>query len=53
MNASRLKKLGLNQETLRNLSQRGDMAGRSLSVPHINCLTGLTCPECNPPARQN
>lgn len=48
-----VKKLSLNQETLRNMTpnELRAVVGGSLSVPHVNCLTGLSCPECNPPAR--
>jgi len=47
-------KLALDQETLRNMTQKQLRAvvGGALSVPHVNCLTGLSCPECNPPGRE-
>ncbi len=47
-------KLSLNQETLRNMTpnQLRAVVGGALSVPHVNCLTGLSCPECNPPGRE-
>lgn len=43
-------RLALNQETLRNLTpdQLREVAGRGT---FFHCPTGLTCPECNPPAR--
>jgi len=55
MNTSKLKKLELSQETLRNLTrgQRRETAGRNLSIFPVICPTGLTCPECNPPALQD
>jgi len=47
-------KLSLNQETLRNMTpnQLRTVVGGALSVPHVNCLTGFSCPECNPPGRE-
>ena len=47
------KKLVLNQETLRNLSQDEliKVEGGFFSQPPI-CKTGITCPECAPPARK-
>jgi len=52
----KLKKLSLNQETLRNLTadELRNVAGGFASSPFFTCkcTTGLTCPECNPPVRQ-
>ena len=44
-------KLALSQETLRNLTpdQLREVVGRGT---FFHCATGLTCPECNPPARR-
>lgn len=50
-----MKKLSLNQQTLRNLTPnelQKVAGGFALSLPLNTCTTGFTCPECNPPARR-
>jgi len=50
MKNKKTNRLALSQETLRNLTpdQLREVAGRGT---YVMCPTGITCPECNPPAR--